>query len=100
MLAFAATPDISAPTDTDTDNVYEVIVEADDGTNTASITVTVTVTGETLLDRYDENRDGCIQLGRSAQSGGGLLYATARLSTQPRRCEGGNWFVLRVPTRT
>ena len=64
VLAFAATPDISAPTDTDTDNVYEVTVEAGDGTNTASITVTVTVTDEappTLLERYDENDSGEIE---------------------------------------
>ena len=43
-LTFASEPDFEAPADADEDNVYEVTVEADDGTNTASRAVTVTVT--------------------------------------------------------
>ena len=63
-LAFAATPDVDAPADADTDNVYEVIVEVSDGTNEATVTVTVTVTEEapqTLLERYDTNGNGSIE---------------------------------------
>ena len=64
VLAFVAAPDMDAPTDADTDNVYEVTVEISDSTNTASITVTVTVTEEatpTLLERYDDDNSGEIE---------------------------------------
>ena len=44
MLTFNNPPDYEAPADADTDNVYEVTVVADDGTNSADLSVTVTVT--------------------------------------------------------
>ncbi|WP_157464725.1 BspA family leucine-rich repeat surface protein [Balneola vulgaris] len=46
-LSFNAIPDFENPSDSDSDNVYEVTVQADDGevsNNTTSITLTVTVT--------------------------------------------------------
>ena len=42
-LTFIAAPDYEVPTDSDTNNTYQVIVEATDGTNTDSQTITVTV---------------------------------------------------------
>lgn len=44
VLTFGSSPDYESPTDSDTDNVYEVTVNASDGTNTESLDVTVTVT--------------------------------------------------------
>ena len=44
VLAFTAPPDFENPADADTDNVYEVTVEADDGTYMDTQDVTVTVT--------------------------------------------------------
>ena len=66
VLTFASAPDYEVPTDADTDNVYMVTVEADDGTYDATRDVTVTVTdvderggtGNTVADEYDTNKDG------------------------------------------
>ena len=44
VLTFSSTPDYEMPMDADTDNVYEITLEADDGTNMATENVTVTVT--------------------------------------------------------
>ena len=44
VLAFTALPDFENPADADTDNMYEVTVEADDGTYMDTQNVTVTVT--------------------------------------------------------
>ena len=43
-LRFKATPDYEAPADDDTDNRYEVTVEAYDGAQTGSLPLTITVT--------------------------------------------------------
>ena len=64
VFSFATSPDFESPADADTDNVYELTVEADDGTNTATRSVTVTVTdvdedGTTGL-AGDTNNDGMI----------------------------------------
>ena len=71
VLTFRSTPDFENPADADGDNVYEVTIEAADGTYTAMHNVTVTVTdvddGVTLVgcdvapvDRYDTDGDGTI----------------------------------------
>ena len=44
VLSFASAPDYEAPADDDRNNVYEVTVEASDGTDTDTLDVTVTVT--------------------------------------------------------
>ena len=53
VLSFNSSPNFETPTDVDGDNVYEVTVEADDGTNTptatGSLAVTVTVTDEPVV---------------------------------------------------
>ena len=63
VLAFRSAPDHENPADADEDNVYQVTVEADDGTymDTQDVTVTVTnvdelgtVSGEATVD-YAEN---------------------------------------------
>ena len=46
VLTFMASPDYETPADADTNNVYMVTVEANDGTNEAMKAVTVTVTNE------------------------------------------------------
>ena len=43
-LAFAAPPDFEAPTDSDGDNIYEVIVRATNSAGTDDQTITVTIT--------------------------------------------------------
>ena len=62
-LRFKATPDYEAPADDDTDNRYEVTVEAFDGVKTGSLPLTITVTnvdealkltGEASIE-YSEN---------------------------------------------
>ncbi len=68
-LTFNTPPDFEGPTDADTDNVYEVTVEASDGgatPGTLDVTVTVDnvdetpeVTGEPAVD-YQENGDGAV----------------------------------------
>ena len=49
-LRFQSTPDHENPADSDGDNVYNVTVEASDGTDTGSLDVTVTVTN--LVDDF------------------------------------------------
>ena len=44
VLSFSTSPDYESPVDADTDNVYQVTIQASDGTNTATLDVTVTVT--------------------------------------------------------
>ncbi|WP_203293903.1 cadherin domain-containing protein [Maricaulis parjimensis] len=43
-VSFAATPDFDAPTDANSDNVYDITVTASDGTNSTSQSVSITVT--------------------------------------------------------
>ena len=43
-LTFISAPDFETPTDSDTDNVYEVIVQASDGSTADTQTISVTVT--------------------------------------------------------
>ena len=45
VLSFLTPPDFDSPTDTDGDNVYQVTVEASDGTNVGALDVSVRVTG-------------------------------------------------------
>ena len=65
VLAFRSVPDYENPKDMGGDNMYQVTVEADDGTDMDSRDVTVRVmdvdeaiVGDTLLDRYDVDKDG------------------------------------------
>ena len=44
VLTFSSSPDYETPTDSDTGNIYEVTVNASDGTVTATLDVVVTVT--------------------------------------------------------
>ncbi len=68
VLSFRTSPNFERPADADTNNVYEVTVTANDGTNTVMRDVTVTVTdveeqgtGDALVDRYDANTNGAIE---------------------------------------
>ena len=67
-LAFRTPPDYEAPTDKDGDNVYQVTVQASDGTNTGSLVVTITVTN------VDE--DGTVTLSSDQPRTGTALTAT------------------------
>ena len=65
VLTFGTAPNYEAPVDADTDNVYMVTVEANDGTYDAMRDVTVTVTDvvdepavETPVERYDADKNG------------------------------------------
>ena len=46
VLSFSVAPDYENPSDDDEDNVYEVTVNATDGTNTGTLDVRITVTNE------------------------------------------------------
>ena len=66
-LRFNGSPDYETPTDANTNNVYMVTIEADDGTYMDSLDVTVTVTDVdeavgSLLDRYDTNNNDQIDV--------------------------------------
>ena len=52
QLKFTSSPNYEDPTDTDTDNQYDVTIQASDGTNTSSLQVTVFVTN--VLHDADE----------------------------------------------
>lgn len=45
-VSFIAAPDFEAPGDSDSDNVYDIVVTASDGTNTTDQAVSITVTNE------------------------------------------------------
>lgn len=45
-VTFNATPDFEAPTDSDNDNVYEIVIRASDGQQTTDHAVSVTVTDQ------------------------------------------------------
>ena len=75
VLAFRSAPDFENPADMDGDNVYQVTVEADDGTYTDTQDVTVTVTdvdemvvGDPLVARFDANNNGMIDKGEVIQA--------------------------------
>ena len=67
-LTFRSGPDFESPADADTDNVYEVTVEADDGTYTATRNVEVTVT--------DVDEDGTVSLSTQQPRVGTAITAT------------------------
>ena len=57
-LMFNAAPDFEMPMDADTDNRYDITVEADDGTNTAALPVSVMVVNMDEMGRVTFWRDG------------------------------------------
>ena len=68
-LTFVRAPDYENPADANTDNTYMVTIMADDGTymNTRDVAVRVrdvdeVEAGDSLLARYDDDKDGWIQL--------------------------------------
>ena len=73
-LAFMSAPDFESPADMGEDNVYQVTVEAGDGTNIDTQNVTVTVTDvdddqpQTPLARYDADNSGRIDKGELADA--------------------------------
>jgi hypothetical protein len=44
VLSFITAPDFESPQDADSDNIYELLIDASDGSATASLTVSVNVT--------------------------------------------------------
>ena len=81
MLAFASMPDFESPADADGDNVYELAVEADDGTYTAAPqAVTVTVT--------NVEEDGVVTLSADPQVG---VELTASLDDPDGNVSGMAW---------
>ena len=71
VLTFASPPDFESPADANSDNVYMVTVRA----GAATLAVTVTVTDEDdavvvldLLDRYDNDDSGHIDLGEAVDA--------------------------------
>ena len=73
-LTFIAAPDYEVPTDSNTNNTYQVIVEATDGTNTDSQTITVTV------DNVNEAPSGIPSITGTATQGQTLTADTSGIS--------------------
>ena len=101
VLAFAAAPDFESPADMGEDNVYQVTVEADDGTymDTHDVTVTVTdveddvVTPEDpLLAEYDPNGDGRIEKADMRLAVGNFFGSTPTLTKADMRRLVGIYF--------
>ena len=80
-LAFRTPPDYEAPADNDGDNVYQVTLQASDGSNTGSLDVTVTVT--------NEDEDGTVTLSSDRPQTGTALTAT--LSDLDGTVSGTTW---------
>ena len=57
-LTFTTPPDYEAPADADTNNVYQVTIEASDGPNTGTLGVTVTVTNESETSESPSTETG------------------------------------------
>ena len=77
VLTFNRPPDYEAPTDSDRNNVYEVVVQAtDDGTTTTPLDVTVTVTNLT---------DARAVIRGTAQVGETLTAETSGIADENRR---------------
>jgi len=74
VLTFNTAPDFEAPADSDTNNTYEVIVTATDGTNTDSQTITVTV------DNINEAPSGTPSITGTATQGQTLTADTSGIS--------------------
>ena len=81
VLTFRTTPNYEAPADAGTDNVYQVTVEANDGTNTATKAVTVMVT--------NVNEDGMVTL--SSQTPVVGIALTASLTDADGEITGMKW---------
>ena len=81
VLTFRTTPNYEAPADAGTDNVYQVTVEANDGTNTATKAVTVMVT--------NVNEDGMVTLSSQAPVVG--IALTASLTDADGEITGVKW---------
>ena len=71
-LIFASTPDHENPDDDDGDNIYEVTIEASDGTDTGRLDVTVTVTN--LIDDF---RVEGFARGSATKTNGALIVMTS-----------------------
>ena len=83
VLTFRTTPNYEAPADAGTDNVYQVTVQANDGTNTATKAVTVTVT--------DVDEDGAVSLSATQPAVGEALTATLTDPDSPSGVTGVVW---------
>ena len=80
-LNFKTPPNHEAPTDKDGDNVYQVTVQASDGTNTGSLPVTVTV--------INVDEDGTVTLSSDQPQTGTALTST--LSDLDGTVSGTTW---------
>ena len=88
-LTFKTAPDYENAADADMDNEYMVTVKAADGTYMARRDVTVRVTeveeatvGDTLLDRYDEDKSGMIEKDEVIQAIDDYLDSVVGLTKQ------------------
>ena len=70
-ISFAATPNYEAPTDADTDNDYQVTLEASDGSNTVTqeLTFTITDVNEHSVSAPTDADDATNQIAEDAAAG-------------------------------
>ncbi len=95
MLTFVSAPDYETPADMGTDNVYQVTVEAGDGTYTGTQDVTVTVANveeDPLLAEYDPNGDGTIEKADMRRAVANFFGPTPTLSPADMRRLVGIYF--------
>src|SRR5262249_37756652 len=79
-LSFVTTPDFEAPTDTNTDNVYDVTLQVSDGTATATLALAVTVTnvsGSVVVHRVATGLDQPLFL-TSTGDGSGRVFVVQK----------------------
>ena len=92
VLAFLGTPDFESPADADTNNVYDVTIEAADASDAATLEVTVTVMNEdeagTLSLSSEQPQVGTELTATLTDPDGGL---TARLWTWARSPNASTW---------
>ena len=108
VVTFNTAPDYENPTDSDTNNVYEVTGRVSDGSLTATRDFTVTVTNDTSDDVTTEGMDGtllgagpiqsatvCIEVTAGTCNGASFTSTTAQDGTFSLTIDSGTTGVLR-----
>ena len=108
VVTFNTAPDYEDPSDSDTNNVYEVTGRVSDGSLTATRDFTVTVTNDTSDDVTTEGMDGiylgagpiqsatvCIEVTTGTCSGASFTTTTAQDGTFSLTIDSGTTGVLR-----
>ena len=85
VVSFNSAPDYEAPSDSNTDNVYEISVTVSDGSLTDSENFTISVTNDTSDDVTTEGMDG------TYVGAGPIQSATVCIEVDSGTCAGANY---------